>query len=257
MGSPAKEATPLSETLEDYLEIILDLSLQQRTVRVRDIARAKGVRMPTVTAALRRLSERGLVLYQAREYVGLTEHGGAIARRVTGKHRFLSRFLTRVLGVPGDVADEDACGLEHHLSPRTLERLAAFVEYLETCPEVDGGFLARFHECFGKPEAAAQACRARACRREGVPTMSPRRGTSDLIAVSRLPAGVEGEIVRVRGPEKQRRQLLRRGLLPGALLRRLAPGGPGEAVRIVTQGDEISLGAEDAAAIFVEPTERT
>jgi DtxR family Mn-dependent transcriptional regulator len=150
MGAEQQPRTggALSETLEDYLEIILALAAEQPEVRVRDIARAKAVRMPTVTWALRALAERGLVTHEARELVELTPEGAAIAGRVAARHRLLRRFLTEILGVPGDVGERDACGLEHHLSPQTLERLAAFVEYIQTCRGVDRGFLERFQKHF-------------------------------------------------------------------------------------------------------------
>jgi DtxR family Mn-dependent transcriptional regulator len=121
----------LTETLEDYLEIVYMLARRHAAVRVRDIARAKAVRMPTVVIALRRLRERGLVRYAAGDCAQLTPAGGARGRRLAERHVFLQRFLQEVLGLPEAIAAKDACGLEHHLTPVTLERLAALVERLD------------------------------------------------------------------------------------------------------------------------------
>jgi len=252
MESAEPGARALSETLEDYVEIILALSLEQRTVRVRDIARAKAVRMPTVTAALKRLAEMGLVRYAAREYVELSEAGSEVAARVAGRHRFLTRFLAEVLGVPYDVAEGDACSLEHRLSPASIERLAAFVEYLDTCPLVDVELLERFRECFGHDPRGRAACAANACRlnRPGGP--APSRRGSTLVAVADLEAGRAGEVARVRGSARVRTELARQGILPGTRLTKVGRGGGRGEVVVGLQDRVLALSAAEARAIFVE-----
>jgi len=250
-SNPKESSRTLSETLEDYLEIILALALENPAVRVRDIARAKGVRMPSVTAALRRLSERGLVSYQAREYVGLTAEGEGIARRLTGRHRFLTRFLHELLGVPEDVAERDACGLEHHLSAQSLDRLAAFVEYIDTCPQVGAAFLSRFKTCFNQPESLA-TCSERCT--EGFEGEQGFAGQREIHAIKTLPAGSCGDMVRIRASGKLRDGLVEQGLLPGSRVeKRSGEKGRGPAV-VRVRGQDIRLTAREAAVIFVEIT---
>lgn len=248
-SNPRESRRALSEALEDYLEIILALSLENPAVRVRDIARAKGVRMPSVTAALRRLSERGLVSYQAREYVGLTSEGEAIARRLTGRHRFLTRFLHELLSVPEDVAERDACGLEHHLSARSLDRLAAFAEYIDTCPQVGAEFLNRFKTCFNQPDSLA-SCSDRCS--EGAQCERGFAGQREIHAIRALPVGSCGDMVRIRAAGKLRDGLVEQGLLPGSRVeKRSGERGRGPAV-VRVRGQDIRLTAREAAVIFVE-----
>ncbi len=239
----------LSETLEDYLEIILALALENPTVRVRDIARAKGVRMPSVTAALRRLKEKALVSYRAREYVGLTTEGEAIAQRLAGRHRFLTRFLHELLCVSATVAERDACGLEHHLSAESLDRLAAFVEYIDTCPEVGAEFLTRFQTCFTQPVVGGScggACSLdRPCERH-------LAGRRSIYTLRSLPPGARGELVRIRASGGVRGRLMRQGLLPGSRIAKQA-GEAGRGPTVVrVQGQRIELTAREAAVILVE-----
>jgi DtxR family transcriptional regulator, Mn-dependent transcriptional regulator len=255
MRSADLGARALSETLEDYLEIILALSLEQRTVRVRDIARAKAVRMPTVTAALKRLAELGLVRYAAREYVELSEAGSEVAARVAGRHRFLTRFLGGVLGVPREVAEADACSLEHRLSPPTLERLAAFVEYLDTCPQVGPELLGRFRECFGCAPRSSAACVASPCRLGHRGGPAPRKGGSALVALADLRVGCLGEVARVRGSAAARTELARKGILPGTRLTKVGRGGGRGRIVVELQDRELELGGAEARAIFVEAAE--
>ncbi len=239
----------LSESLEDYLEIILALSLEQASVRVRDIARAKQVRMPSVTAALHRLSERGLVEYQAREYVGLTPAGEMIANRLAGRHRFLTRFLCRLLHVPEHIAERDACGLEHHLSGESLDRLVAFVEYIETCPLVGPEFLRRFQSCFTQPEAEGRC--GGGC--VGLAQCDKHAAAQRFIhPLHMLPVGTRGQLVRIKASGALRDRLMRRGLLPGSRVDKIegAAGRGGTVVQV--QGQHLRLTAREAAVVLVE-----
>ena len=118
----------VSSAMEDYLEAILRLSERGGVARVRDIAGALDVALPTVTGALRNLAGRELVNYRPYELITLTAKGREVARKTARRQEVLSRFLTEVLGVPAEAADADACRLEHGLSPGTMDRLVAFME---------------------------------------------------------------------------------------------------------------------------------
>jgi DtxR family Mn-dependent transcriptional regulator len=114
--------------MEDYLEAIHVLSQRKRVVRIKDIARQMGVKMPSVTGALRTLGSRGLVEHERYEDVALTPKGEQIARAIHARHEQLRAFLIEALGLAEGVAGDEACRLEHAVAPETLERLVAFVE---------------------------------------------------------------------------------------------------------------------------------
>jgi DtxR family Mn-dependent transcriptional regulator len=121
-------------SMEDYLEAIAKLREEDSEVRVTQISRRLGVKKPSVTAALHKLAEDGLVKHQRYGHVELTGKGAMIAEEVMRRHDILFRFLSEILGVDSDRAEEDACRVEHSLSPTSLERLAEFVEFALTCP---------------------------------------------------------------------------------------------------------------------------
>ena len=128
-SSSSRGATPvgtLSESLEDYLEIILQLQQEKRVARVRDIALRKGVSNASVSNALARLDRDGFVRHEAHEFVELTPRGEELARRVLLRHEFLVSFLRDVLQVSAETSETDACAIEHQVSSETLERLASF-----------------------------------------------------------------------------------------------------------------------------------
>jgi DtxR family Mn-dependent transcriptional regulator len=138
-----KDLTP---TMEDYLEAIYNLSQEKRVVRVKDIAKRLGVKMPTVTNMLKTLSERGMIDYEKYEYLELTGKGSYIGSQIDQRHKTLKAFLTDILQIDQDQADEDACKMEHSVSPATLERMVEFMEFVEDCPRGGVGWLAYFDE---------------------------------------------------------------------------------------------------------------
>ena len=88
----------LSSSLEDYLETVFELVRDRKVARVKDIAKARGVRAASVTPAMHRLAHLGLIDYAEREYIVLTPAGEKMARRVYARHRVLQRFFREVLG---------------------------------------------------------------------------------------------------------------------------------------------------------------
>jgi DtxR family transcriptional regulator, Mn-dependent transcriptional regulator len=137
---------PLTSVMEDYLEAIFDLDQAQKVVRVKDIARRMGVKMPTVTSMLKSLDDRALVRYRKYEYVDLTAGGRRVGKEMRRRHGLLSSFLTEILKVDPATADEEACRMEHSLSVDTLERLTDFMDFVRNCPRTGANWLERFDE---------------------------------------------------------------------------------------------------------------
>jgi len=122
-----------SETVEEYLETIFKLA-EKADVRPGMLATELGVAAPTVTATLRRLESHGLVTRTDDGGVVLTDGGRRTAIDIIRRHRIAERFLVDSLGLPWDEVHEEACRLEHALSPRVLEALEAFLKGPHSCP---------------------------------------------------------------------------------------------------------------------------
>ena len=125
--SPSSAKRHISESMEDYLEAILRLTSGKRVARARDIAARLGVKMPSVSGALKSLVVRGLVNYRPYEAVTLTSAGVAVAKGVARKHQVLLGFLRDILGVNERIAEADACRLEHSLSGDSMRKLGVFM----------------------------------------------------------------------------------------------------------------------------------
>ena len=124
----------LTASAEDYLRTIALLSKEGKAVRAAEIGKMLKVRAPSVTEALAKLSQAELVKHQKYGGVELTDKGARIAWDINRRHEVLCRFLAEILNVNPDIAEQDACGMEHALSAVGLSRMAKFVEFLSNCP---------------------------------------------------------------------------------------------------------------------------
>jgi len=112
----------LSEQTEDYLERIQELIDRKGYARVSDIAEALRITPSTVSSMVRRLAGAGFIHFENYRGLGLTDAGRAVAARIQERHRILSEFLES-LGLEPAVVRHDVEGIEHHVSPSTLEAI--------------------------------------------------------------------------------------------------------------------------------------
>ena len=112
-----------SEVAEDYVEMISDLIAETGEARTVDLAARFGVTSPTVNAIIRRLQREDLVETKPYRSIFLTEAGRALAESSRARHQIVRDFLITI-GVPQSIAEEDAEGVEHHVSQETLDVFA-------------------------------------------------------------------------------------------------------------------------------------
>ena len=116
----------MTKSLEDYLEMIHVLIRENRVARVRDVATALNVKMPSVVKAIGELKKLELVRQEPYGDIELTDKGGRLAASILTRHTVLKAFLLK-LGVSEQNADNDACLMEHILSAETMERIHEFL----------------------------------------------------------------------------------------------------------------------------------
>ncbi len=208
-------------TLEEYLEAIYKIS-ERGPVRPTMIADAVKVSGPTVTATLKRLESRGLITRAGSEVV-LTSEGLKLALDIIRRHRISERFLVDVLGLPWGEAHEEACRLEHALSPKVIERLEKYLDSPDACPH-------------GHP--IPSAC-----------------GSIDLVEARLLSAYGVGSKLRVLRVEEDDEELLSHlgylGMYPGAevIITDVAPfDGP---ITIAVDGKLHIIGSRVTHAVYV------
>lgn len=117
----------INESAENYLETILILSNKLPVVRSVDVANELDFKKSSVSIAMKNLKSNGHITVTDAGFIYLTESGRVIAEKVYERHRFISSWLIS-LGVPEDIATEDACKMEHIISN---ESYAAIKDYIK------------------------------------------------------------------------------------------------------------------------------
>lgn len=214
---------------EDYLKAILHEleTSERRRVPTGRLAERLGVSPGSVTAMLKSLSDRGLVEYERYAGVGLTESGARLALDVVRRHRLIELFLVEVLSMDWSEVHPEAERLEHHVSPRLLDRIDAllghprFDPHGDPIPLADGSF---------RENAAAHPLVA-----------------SDV--------GVSRRVTRVADQSaKFLREMAELGIVPGAALTILRREGPAGAITLKVTGADgpsVRLTAGSAAKVWV------
>lgn len=211
----------ITHAVQDYLKAIHSLGGADSVVLPVDIAARLNVRAPSVTGMLKRLAEAGWIQYEPGRGAQLTRRGVAEARRVIRRHRLVELFLTRVLGLDWSEVDTEAEALEHAISPRLEQAIAAHLgEPLE--------------DPHGHP----------------IPTSEGELATRHL---QRLNQFSTGQTAIIREAQDDNPARLRRwqtlGLIPGAIVRIVNFQGLDDLFEIRVDGRTITLGSEGLAGL--------
>lgn len=142
--------TELTPHMEDYIETIAILSKNNRVVRVRDIAAELKIKMPSVTSALNKLKELGLIDYEKYGYIELTKNGSIVSDMVLSRHICLTEFFSRVLKVPADRAEQEACIIEHHITPDMCKRIHKFLIFYKKAEESEKDWIIELNKILSK-----------------------------------------------------------------------------------------------------------
>lgn len=237
----------LSHRLEDYIEAVLILVRQHGVARVRDIAAATNVSKSTVTAALKQLTQEGLVKHAPYEFVTLTPRGRKVAKQILQKHNLLTSFLVNVLGIDRPRAEENACRIEHVIDDKVLGRLDLLASYIQQCPLGANEWLERFSAYVHQQESGMSTSK------DGQAEPA-RTGAGDKqITLEQMKPGQSGKVKKIKADGLTRQRLMDMGLTPGAdfFVERVAPLG--DPVEIKVRDYHLSLRKAEASCIIVEP----
>ena len=123
-----------TRNIEDYLEAIWDLQKNKGYIKVKDIADKLEVTRPSVSEMIKKLSENEYIIYERYGGIIFTGRGKKLAQEIKKRHNLFVEFL-KIIGVSEENAQQDACKLEHDVSPETITCLLEFVEFISLLPE--------------------------------------------------------------------------------------------------------------------------
>ena len=117
----------IGKSAEDYLESMIILKEKNGYIRSIDIATFLGVTKPSVSNAMKRLREEGYIEMNRSGFITVTEKGMEIADKIYTRHKMLKDFFI-ALGVDPEIAEEDACRIEHIISPETFKGIKKYIK---------------------------------------------------------------------------------------------------------------------------------
>ncbi|MEM0355336.1 MAG: metal-dependent transcriptional regulator [Desulfurococcaceae archaeon] len=112
---------------EEYLEAIYGMIVSGENPGIRKLARVLGVKPSSVVEYLRKMCEQGYIIYEQGGKINLTARGFRIAQEICRRHKLIKDFLIEI-GVPEEIAEKDACYIEHGIHEVTLAKLEEFLE---------------------------------------------------------------------------------------------------------------------------------
>jgi DtxR family Mn-dependent transcriptional regulator len=122
------------KTTEEYIETIYVLQNRDGKAKTGKISSEMSVQPSSVTEMLQKLQEQGYIKYEAYKGATLTDFGKKIACELMKKHKIIADFL-EIIGIERELAETDACQIEHHVTVKTSERLGRFVEFINNAPQ--------------------------------------------------------------------------------------------------------------------------
>ncbi len=121
----------MQESRENYLETIYMLGKEKTAVHAIDVARTLGFSKPSVSRAMGLLKEDGYIEITSGSEIVLTKNGKKLAEAIAKKHEILTRFLMMTADVPEEIAEQDACHMEHFIQDETLAGIQNFMKQVE------------------------------------------------------------------------------------------------------------------------------
>lgn len=236
----------LTATLEDYLEAIFNIVEEHKVARSMEIADRLNVKRPTVTTALHALAERGLINYEPRSYVTLTEKGEQIARCVDKRHHVLRNVFTDVLLLPSHDAEEAACMMEHGMNTRVCKALTSLLMAIHKNESLAGALKKAVKEEFENNNCD------RTCGYQMTSEESTTMNTVTPENLNSLRTGQTARVVRIEGGGSLKKRLREMGITAGEKILVIKSAPLDDPIEIKVRNYNMSLRREEAASILVE-----
>ncbi len=234
----------LSASLEDYLEVILQLIEEGSVARVKDIADRLNVKRSSVTIALRNLSERGLVNYAPYAVITLTPEGESVAQCVERRHKLLNRFFTKFLKIDTVTASEAACEMEHGMRPGIYRRFETFLNTIEEDSEFYEKLTSLVEDVSGG-ECDNTGCH---CKEDG----GDATELPLLIEINGCGTGDEGIVRKILGTGATKRRYMDMGITVGQPIKLIKAAPLDDPIEIQVRNYRLSLRRGEAENILIE-----
>lgn len=212
----------ISPSLENYIKVIFELCQENVAVRVTDLAEKLSIAKSSVNQAIKVLDKLGLVRYERYGPLELTDKGRELADNIARRNRVIKAFLTVILKVNPEVAEKDACLMEHVVSPVTMEKLT---RYLET--QVNMGLADSQMEEYDI-------------------------GSMSVQSLNQVMPGIKAKVMRLTAKGEVKKRMMDMGIIAGTELEVEKVAPMGDPIEIKIRGYHLAIRKSEAQNIFVE-----
>ena len=181
-------AKEISKNIEEYLETLYKFGSKDSYVSTTTLSKELGIAPGSVTQMLKKLEDIGYIDYVPYKGANLTDEGSKIAQKITRKHRILERFLKDVLKIKDENLHAQACEMEHSLSDEAERAICHMLEHPDTCP--DDHLI---------PACEFDFASCDDCLNDHRDIENIEIRDFNLLSISQLSSGDEGEILFIRG----------------------------------------------------------
>ena len=248
------KSKPLSASMEDYLETIYHIVSEKKAARAKDIAVRMSVNSASVTGALRLLAEKGHINYAPYDVITLTPSGETLARDIVRRHEILKDFFTKVLDVDEHIAEDNACRMEHAVSPVIIDRLVRFVEFVQICPRGGEEWISGFRQFCVKNDALAGCENAISKCLDDLKKRQRQfqEASREIITLESLTPGQVARLIRVKGKGSLVDKLKDLDITPGSIIELEEVDSDSGRISIKVRGYHLSLRKDDFSKIELE-----
>ncbi len=246
----------LTASLQNYVEAIYWISNSKKAARAKDIADRLNVGKSSVTGALQALAEKGLVNYAPYDVITLTDAGLAVARELVRRHEVIRDFFVRVLSVDPEEAEGAAGMMEHVVTDTILDRLIAFIEFVERCPQGGTAWIKGFgyhcdnDACSGECDFCLEE--ANSLRHMGQ-VIKPTKGQP---ALSEFGEGERLVLIDVDDASPVSPRFRQIGAQLGAVIEVESVNADSRTMQVKLKGYHERLTLDEAARVWVRPVKR-
>ena len=244
----------LSASMEDYLEAIYHIVSEKKAARAKDIAVRMAVNSASVTGALRLLADKGHINYAPYDVITLTPEGETLARDIVRRHEILKDFFTKILDVNEQEAEDNACKMEHAISPLIIDRLVRFVEFIQICPRGGEEWIGGFRQFCEKDDALSGCENAIAKCLDDLKKRQKQfqQAKREVITLENLESGQVARLIRVKGKGTLVDKLKELDITPGSIIELENVETTADSVNIKVRGYHLSLRRDDFSKIELE-----
>ena len=129
---PNKGEKMITSGLEDYLELIYNSTEKKENIKAIDIANKFNISRSSVSEALIRLADLGLIIYNGRKGIYITNEGKVEAEKIIKKHKILYTFFSEILSIKETISNKNACKIEHVIDDEVINKIELFSNYCKT-----------------------------------------------------------------------------------------------------------------------------